>query len=702
MTTYARFELDAITPSLTNPRKTFGQVKLAELAESIKASGVHQPILVRPLPGARVADTDRSITHEIISGERRYRASLLAGVATIPALVCDMTDAQVLDAQIVENLQRDDLTDLEEAVGYQTLMQADGSSAEQVAAKIGKSASYVRSKLRLLNLCQEAQNSLRGGDIDYSRALLLATIPDHQLQIKALGMVAKRNYHGDHDMGVRAATEYVSRTYRLQLNRARFDATSAALLPAAGACNTCHKRTGHDPDLFAQAKSADLCLAPPCYQQKEAAHTASLLATAHAAGQTVIEGREAKALMPSEWGRVEGYLRLDDVDDSLSDKPLRELLGKQLEASGVQVTLLANPHKDGELLAVLPTATVADLLKASQHQKEAQRVESHQTDSKKAKAEAATRQAKQAYEQAWRDLLLERTWATIVAVAVATQGADNVSTDVIRHVAMHYATACNTAQAKRVCELLDLGKVAPVAALCDFVKTTDRPQDVLQLLIMHKDVEYLSYLADNQPNKPQNVGLMLIANEYRVDIDAVKDECKETSIAKLRKSTILDSPPAKPRKTSAKQAQAQIAQALQEQDDAAESAADSPAEQAQPAVPTKFAQGVRVRVTNIASRLPVKQQHLAGQAGTITQKMGDMAWLVAFDGGRSDGMSSFDGSDLTILPYAAVGAKPGRPIAYRSPNGESWSGRGMKPRWVTAYLANGGALDDIKTAGVAA
>ena len=114
-TEFANIALDLIEPSLTNPRKTFNPTKLAELTESIKASGVHQPALVRPLPGSRVADTPRGVQYELVCGERRYRASVDAGVATIPALVRALTDEQVLEIQIVENLIRDDLTELEEA-----------------------------------------------------------------------------------------------------------------------------------------------------------------------------------------------------------------------------------------------------------------------------------------------------------------------------------------------------------------------------------------------------------------------------------------------------------------------------------------------------------------------------------------------------------------------------------------------------------
>ena len=102
--TFATIALDRITPSLTNPRKTFDPAKLQDLADSIKASGVHQPVVVRSLPGSRLADTDRTVQFELVCGERRLRASELAGVATIPAMVRALTVDQALEILLCEIL----------------------------------------------------------------------------------------------------------------------------------------------------------------------------------------------------------------------------------------------------------------------------------------------------------------------------------------------------------------------------------------------------------------------------------------------------------------------------------------------------------------------------------------------------------------------------------------------------------------------
>ena len=204
--TFATIALDRITPSLTNPRKTFDPAKLQDLAESIRSSGVHQPVVVRSLPGSRLADTDRTVQYELVVGERRLRASIIAGVDTIPAIVRTLSDNEVLEVQCVENLHRDDLAPLEEAEGYDHLMQHTGLSADEVAAKIGKSRSYVYAKLKLLDLCQEVRQALREGSIDASRALLIARIPDGKLQLKALSAATAPQGGAADAPGVRGST----------------------------------------------------------------------------------------------------------------------------------------------------------------------------------------------------------------------------------------------------------------------------------------------------------------------------------------------------------------------------------------------------------------------------------------------------------------------------------------------------------------
>jgi len=358
--TFATLPLSAIAPSLTNPRKNFRADKLTELAESIKASGVHQPILVRPLPGSRTLDTERGVTHELIAGERRYRASLQAGLTSIPALVRDLSDDQVLEVQIVENLQRDDLTELEEAQGYDALMRHSNLTSNEVAAKIGKSRSYVYARIKLLDLSSECQQAMQQGDIDASRALLIARIPDTALQTKALNEAMRKDFRGE-VCSVRALQSWLQANVMLALDKASFVITDSRLVVAAGPCTTCPKRTGASPDLFADV-GADICTDPACYHGKEDAHRASVLASAEKRGMRLIEGEDAEDIC-SQWNNsLDGYSPLNqERSDTFDGQPatLGQLLGKDLP----DAVLIENPWTK-KLIAAVPTKEAEAMLLA--------------------------------------------------------------------------------------------------------------------------------------------------------------------------------------------------------------------------------------------------------------------------------------------------------------------------------------------------
>ena len=354
---FAFIELPLIEPSLTNPRKTFNEAKLQELADSIKASGVHQPILVRKLPGARVADTSfepggcrpREVrpVYEIVSGERRYRASKMAGADTIPALIRELGDDQVLEVQIIENLQRDDLTELEEAEGYEALMQHSGLSADQVGAKIGKSRSYVYGRLKLLDLALESKQALREGKIDASRALLIARIPDGKLQMKALEFATSPSGYPPEPPSVRRLQDWLKANVMLRLDQAIFKLTDVRLVEEAGSCAACPKRTGANPDLFTDVESADICTDPACYHGKEEAHRAQLVKKAEAKGMRIVQDKEAIELMEGNQYRSTplGYVALGTQRPDLSKEGERPMtLGQALGKDAPSPILFIHPR----------------------------------------------------------------------------------------------------------------------------------------------------------------------------------------------------------------------------------------------------------------------------------------------------------------------------------------------------------------------
>ncbi|BEP93262.1 hypothetical protein GmRootA79_16460 [Acidovorax sp. A79] len=365
-------EVALIEESLTNPRKYFNQDKLGELADSIRASGVHQPILLRPLPGSRVPETfgfrrkDAPLpAYELVAGARRLRACKLAKVAEVPAMIRELTDDQALEIQLIENLQREDMSELEEAEGYRALMEHSHLTVEQVAEKIGKGdskskgKSYVYARLKLLDLSPEATKALREGLIDASRALRIARIPDAKLQAKALAEASRKNYRGDPAIGVREFEGWLQQNVMLRLDTAPFNITTIDLVPAAGSCKECPKRTGANPDLFADVNSPDLCTDPACYHGKEAAHSTALRAQAEAKGMRVIEGKEAKGIVKLQsWdghgNTLDGYSRLDSIRHDVTHEKDRATLRELLGDKGPQPVLIEHPTTK-ELIEAVPT-----------------------------------------------------------------------------------------------------------------------------------------------------------------------------------------------------------------------------------------------------------------------------------------------------------------------------------------------------------
>ena len=164
--------ISAIEPNKDQPRDRFDQIALSELADSIREHGVLQPIVVRSMPGG---------SYQIIAGERRWRASRMAGLSEIPAVVVEAGDDKVMELALIENLQREDLTIIEEAMGYRVLMETYGFTQEQVARRMGKSRPVIANALRILNLSPEALNRLEKGELSPGHARVLAGLESQEL-----------------------------------------------------------------------------------------------------------------------------------------------------------------------------------------------------------------------------------------------------------------------------------------------------------------------------------------------------------------------------------------------------------------------------------------------------------------------------------------------------------------------------------------
>lgn len=168
--------LREIEPDKEQPRKVFEEQALAELAKSIQEHGVLQPIVVRPNPAGG---------YKIVAGERRWRASRQAGLTEIPVIIREMTDAEAIEIALIENLQREDLDPVEEAMGYRQLMERCNLTQEQAAEKVSKSRSAVANSLRILSLPDDVLELLRTGQLSTGHAKAVLSIPDAARQSEA-------------------------------------------------------------------------------------------------------------------------------------------------------------------------------------------------------------------------------------------------------------------------------------------------------------------------------------------------------------------------------------------------------------------------------------------------------------------------------------------------------------------------------------
>lgn len=181
---YCYVKISEIEPNKEQPRKNFDTESLNELADSIKNYGVLQPLLVKPIRG--------SDSYSIVAGERRWRAARLAGLKEVPVIIREITPKEQSEIALIENLQREDLSPLEEAFGYKSLIETYSLTQEEVSKSVGKSRSAVTNSLRLLSLPKEVQESLKNGDITVGHARTLLSLGSNEQMVKVCSAVAEK------------------------------------------------------------------------------------------------------------------------------------------------------------------------------------------------------------------------------------------------------------------------------------------------------------------------------------------------------------------------------------------------------------------------------------------------------------------------------------------------------------------------------
>ena len=327
------FPLKALRESPTNPRKTYA--KMEQLVASVKSGGMLVPLIVRPI-GPIVREGDQPFVYEIVAGHRRYRAAKEAGLKEVPCDVRQLTDAQVTEIQITENLQRSDLTDLEEAETYETMRDVHNYSVDQIATKIGVSKATVYSRLKLLALCPEARKALADGLLPASVAVPLARLPTHKLQASALKTMKERwTFEGAdgvrETIGVRDAVQFLQREFCRSLKGASFSLKDETLVAEAGACSACPKNTANGkPGLFDDLKGAgQTCTDVACFESKAKANWKRTAEKEEKRGAKVLSLDEGEKLYA--YGQLAYQAKYVELDAKNHADPKKRTWGELLE-----------------------------------------------------------------------------------------------------------------------------------------------------------------------------------------------------------------------------------------------------------------------------------------------------------------------------------------------------------------------------------
>src|SRR5215470_580818 len=175
-------ELDSIVPGPMQPRTRFDERSLESLAESIRSHGIVQPLVVRR----------RGESYELIAGERRWRAAKLAGLAKVPVVVKEVPDDHLLEIALIENIQREDLNPIEEALAYKKLIETVGLTQEALATRVGRDRSYITNYLRLLKLPDDVQRLVKEGRLSTGHARTVLGLPHHDQQRRAARHVIEK------------------------------------------------------------------------------------------------------------------------------------------------------------------------------------------------------------------------------------------------------------------------------------------------------------------------------------------------------------------------------------------------------------------------------------------------------------------------------------------------------------------------------
>ncbi|MES2773400.1 MAG: ParB/RepB/Spo0J family partition protein [Bacteroidota bacterium] len=254
-------KLSEIIPDPNQPRKFFDQVALDELTTTAKSLGIFQAILVRPC--SPKVQNHRKATYMIVVGERRYKASVAAGLKEIPATIRELTDEQALEIQIVENLMRKDVQPMEEAVAFKSLFHHNHFAVEEIALRVGKSPSYVAGRIKLCDLLPDFQEMLFLHKMQLTDAYKLSRF-EASAQKQLLDERAKNWKKQGANWSLGNISWYITNAQN-NLNKATFKLNDTLLYKEAGSCTVCPHNSACNPVLFEEFNKEKICHSPVCF-----------------------------------------------------------------------------------------------------------------------------------------------------------------------------------------------------------------------------------------------------------------------------------------------------------------------------------------------------------------------------------------------------------------------------------------------------
>lgn len=301
---YLAIDVKSIEASKTNPRTQFPENEIAELAESIKKNGQQVPIVVRAVGDKK---------YELVDGERRLRAHKLALFRLINAEVREMTDVEVLKYQLMTFLHSKNITPLDEAKSLLNLSKM-GLNPEQIAAEVAKDVTHVTRYLRLLKLIPPVMKSFEKGDLPLGHALEICRLqPADQQTVFAHAM--EDFDEDDQPKSISDVKHFIVTQIHLDLRKIAFSKTDPHLLPKAGACTMCVKRSGFNKDLFNDITQADTCTDPKCFKEKIEMHIS--------AEKLAMKEKDVKVIEIAT-----GYNKPKDHPQSITNRSYKEIKGK--------------------------------------------------------------------------------------------------------------------------------------------------------------------------------------------------------------------------------------------------------------------------------------------------------------------------------------------------------------------------------------